>query len=220
MCTALLLALITVPSFAQSAAGSSAAAGAANSTQGGSGDDTVHLSPFQVNSTQNTGYLADYATPYKTKQQTIDIPQAITVVTRDMLDDIPGYDMSDIIIYAGGVPKYGNGETYQLRGSDTATVYPLLDGQIYTSPFLDASIVDSIDVIRGPAALLYPNSALSGVINKTSRRPQSIAMNSIDASITDYGLYRAQFYSTGPVGQMGDGQLDYLVIGGYQGGSS
>ncbi|MEO7101142.1 MAG: TonB-dependent receptor plug domain-containing protein [Luteolibacter sp.] len=201
-------------------AASTAMAQSTADTQDKPKEETYKLSLFQVIETQNTGYVAEAATPFKTKQQIVDIPQAITVITRDMIQDISGYDSSDVLPYAGAVPKFGTGETFQLRGSNTGATYPLLDGQIDRSVFSDNVVIDSIEVIRGPAALLYPNSSLSGVINKTTRRPQSRASNSVQLSVTDSGLYRSTFDSTGPIGKLGSGELDYRLIGGYQGGDT
>ncbi|MEO6875225.1 MAG: hypothetical protein ABI222_10435, partial [Opitutaceae bacterium] len=130
------------------------------------------------------------------------------------------YDSSDVLPFAGVVPKYGSGETFQLRGLISGATYPLLDGQIDQSVFSDNVFIDSIDVIRGPAALLYPNSSLGGVINKLTRRPQPRASNSVEFSVTDFGLYRGTFDSTGPVGKLGNGEVDYRVLGAYQRGDS
>ena len=182
-------------------------------------DSKIVMSAFQVSSTQDKGYVARSATPFKTNQQISDIPQAITVVTRDMIDDIGGYDTSDIIIYAGAIPKYRS-EAFSLRGSNTGVTYALIDGQIDQSIFLDPLFIDSYTIIRGPAALLYPNTALTGVIDKTTRRPLPYALNSFSFKMTDYGLYRTEVDSTGPLVTNGDGRLSYRVLAAYQGGKS
>lgn len=181
--------------------------------------DVVQLSVFKVQSSQDTGYIATSATPFKTKQQLSDIPQAITVVTRDLIEDIGGHDSSDILIYAGAIPKYRS-EAFSLRGSNTGVTYPLIDGQIDRTIFMDNFFVDSYEVIKGPAALLYPNSALTGVINKTTRKPLAYAMTSLKGSITDYGLYRTELDSTGPIGTLGAGKLSYRLLAGFQDGDA
>jgi iron complex outermembrane receptor protein len=181
--------------------------------------EIVQLSVFKVSSSEDTGYVATSATPFKTKQQLSDIPQAITVVTRDLIEDIGGHDSSDILIYAGAIPKYRS-EAFSLRGSNTGVTYPLIDGQIDRSIFMDNFFVDSYEVIKGPAALLYPNSALTGVINKTTRKPLPHEANSIKESITDYGLYRTVVDSTGPIGQLGVGKLSYRLLAGFQDGDA
>lgn len=181
--------------------------------------DVVELSVFRVNSTQDQGYIATAATPFKTKQQLIDIPQAITVVTRDMIEDIGGYDTSDIVIYGGAIPKYRS-EAFSLRGSNTGVTYALIDGQIDRTIFMDPLFIDSYTIIRGPAALLYPNTALTGVIDKTTRKPLPYSLNTISFRVTDYGLFRTEVDSTGPLTKLGDGTLSYRVLGAIQGGDS
>lgn len=175
--------------------------------------DVLNLSVYRVNSTQDSGYIAKSATPFKTQQQIVDIPQAITVVTRDMMDDIGEFDLAKTMVYVGGVPKFG-GELYQLRGSNAFSTYPVVDGMTTRTVYMDNIFIDSIEIIRGPAALLYPNSQLSGVVNKTSKRPQAKSMASIRTSITDYGLYRVSGDFTGPIAKLGDGQLNYRLVGG------
>lgn len=176
-------------------------------------DDVLNLSVYRVNSTQDSGYIAKSATPFKTQQQTVDIPQAITVVTRDMMDDIGEFDLAKTMVYVGGVPKFG-GELYQLRGSNAFSTYPVVDGMTTRTVYMDNIFIDTIEIIRGPAALLYPNSQLSGVVNKTSKRPQAKSMASIRTSITDYGLYRVSGDFTGAIAKVGDGQLNYRLVGG------
>jgi outer membrane receptor for ferric coprogen and ferric-rhodotorulic acid len=182
-------------------------------------DQMVSLSAFRVTSTQGTGYIAESATPFKTNQQLVDIPQSVMVVTRDMIDDIGGSNSSDIVIYAGAIPKYRS-ETFSMRGSNAAAGYPLVDGQISRSVFLDTYFVDSYDVIKGPAALLYPNSALSGVIDRVTKKPLGVSLNSIRGSVTSFGQYRTEVDSTGPLGMLGGWKVSYRFLGAYQDGKA
>lgn len=182
-------------------------------------DDIVQLSVYRVISSQDQGYLATSATPFKTRQDLADLPQSITVVTRDLIDDIGEFDLAKVLTYVGGVPKFG-GELFQLRGSNAFSTYPVVDGLISRTVYMDNVFIDSIEIIRGPAALLYPNSQLSGVINKTTRRPQSKPMSSVTTRVTDYGLYRVIGDSTGPIGKVGAGQLNYRLIGGFNRGDA
>jgi iron complex outermembrane recepter protein len=177
------------------------------------------LSAFHVASTQDKGYVATSSTPFKTKQNLADIPQAITVVTRDMIDDIGGYNASDILIYAGASPN-SRGEAFSLRGSSSSMNFPLIDGQLDRTPAMDNLFVDSYEIMRGPAALLYPNTALSGVINRTTRKPLPAALNSVRVSYKDYGLYRSEIDSTGPIARVGEGKFSYRVLAAFQDGDA
>lgn len=200
-------AFAIVPAFAQ----------VAPATSDPAKDDALELSVYRVSSTQDTGYTANSATPFKTRQQLVDIPQAITVITRDLMDDIGEYDLAKLMVYTGGVPKFG-GELFQLRGSNAFSTYPIVDGLLSRTVYMDNLFIDSVEIIRGPAALLYPNSQLTGVVNKTTRRPQAKPMNSIKTSVTDYGLYRVVVDSTGPLGKIGEGQFNYRMLAGLSRG--
>ncbi|MEO6246298.1 MAG: TonB-dependent receptor [Opitutaceae bacterium] len=182
-------------------------------------EDATVMSAYKVVSTEEKGYVATTATPFKTRQNLVDIPQAINVVTRDLIDDIGEFDLAKVLVYVGGVPKFG-GELFQLRGSNAFSTYPVVDGQISRTVYMDNVFIDSIEIIRGPAALLYPNSQLTGVINKTTRRPQPKQASSIRTSITDYGLLRVVGDTTGPIGKVGTGQLNYRLIGGLTRGDA
>ena len=60
-------------------------------------DEPTQLSVYRVISSQDQGYGASSATPFKTRQSMADIPQAITVVTRDLIDDIGVEGSSNVI---------------------------------------------------------------------------------------------------------------------------
>jgi len=179
----------------------------------------VQMSVYRVTSSQDQGYGTNSATPFKTRQAMVDIPQAITLVTRDLIEDIGEYDLAKTLTYVGGVPKFG-GEIFQLRGSNATSTYPVVDGLTSRTVYMDNIFIDSIEIIRGPAAMLYPNSQLTGVINKTTRRPQAKPVTTLKTSVTDYGLYRVVGDSTGAIGKVGKGQLNYRVIGGFSRGDA
>ena len=63
-------------------------------------DPVLNLSKFEVTTTQDKGYLANNAaTGFKTRQELIKIPQSVTVVTRDLIEDIGATKSSDVMQY-------------------------------------------------------------------------------------------------------------------------
>lgn len=130
-------------------------------------DDRVLLSTFEVSSTQDKGYTSgNAATGFKTNESMLKIPQAVTLVTRDLIDDIGATDSSNILRFAG-VSNFFTGESFALRG--TRVNYPLLDEMPDGVPYADNVNLDSYTVLRGPAATLYLNAALGGTILTTSK---------------------------------------------------
>ena len=176
------------------------------------------MSTFSVSSTQDKGYIATNAsTVFKTNESLLEIPNAITVVTRDMITDIGSGKSSDVLQYAG-VSNFFRGDSYALRGGRLG--YALVDELPDVAQFADNIYVDSYEVIRGPAAVLYPTAVVGGLVLKTSRKPMSVAMHSASVRLDQYGLYRLELDSTGPVKQWGSAHLNYRVLGAYQDGDT
>jgi hemoglobin/transferrin/lactoferrin receptor protein len=87
----------------------------------------------------------------------------------EMLRDVPGVEVVDAS--AAGMKRL------RIRGESSARVTILVDGQeitdhsTYGTPILiDPSNVERIDVVRGPASVLYGAKAIGGVINIITKR--------------------------------------------------
>lgn len=112
-------------------------------------DEVLHLSKFEVQTAQDKGYIANNsATGFKTHQELIKIPQSVTVITRDLIDDIGATKTSDVLQYAGA-SRFYRGESIRLRGARTLNAY--MDDAIENVPYSDDVTSDSYEVIRGPA---------------------------------------------------------------------
>lgn len=181
-------------------------------------DDVLHLSKFEVVTTQDKGYVANNAaTGLKTNQELIKIPQSVTVVTRDLIEDIGATKTSDILQFAGASQFY-RGESIRLRGARVLNAY--LDDAIENVPYSDNVNIDSYEIIRGPAGVLYANAGLGGVVLKTSKKPLPYNMQKVSFSVKDYGEYRAEVDVTGPAGNLGDAKIGYRFVAAYQDGDS
>lgn len=178
----------------------------------------MSLSKFEVSTTQGKGYVAtNSATGFKTNQELIKIPQSVTVVTRDLIDDIGATKTSDVLQYAGASQFY-RGESIRLRGARTLNAY--MDDAIENVPYSDNVNIDSYEVIRGPAGVLYANAGVAGVVLKATKKPLPFSMQKVTVSINDWGLYRGEIDSTGPVGEVGDAKLSYRVAAAFQDGDA
>ena len=181
-------------------------------------EEVVALSKFEVSTTQGKGYVAtNAATGFKTNQELIKIPQSVTVVTRDLIDDIGATKTSDVLQYAGASQFY-RGESIRLRGA--RTLNPYMDDAIENVPYSDNVNIDSYEVIRGPAGVLYANAGVAGVVLKSTKKPLPYSMNKVSFSIKDWGQHRTELDSTGPVGNLGDAKVSYRVAAAYQDGDA
>lgn len=181
-------------------------------------EEAIQLSAFQVTSTQGKGYTSsNAATGFKTNESMLKIPQAVTLVTRDLIDDIGAVESSNILQYAG-VSNFFAGESFAMRG--TRINYPLLDEMPDGAPYLDNVNLDSYTVMRGPAATLYLNAALGGTVLTTSKFPQPNPHYSLTAKFDEHGMYRGEADFTGPLGKLGDIDFSYRVVAAVQEGDS
>nr|WP_260986424.1 TonB-dependent receptor [Bordetella genomosp. 13] len=108
-------------------------------------------------------------------------PASLDVITRQQLEDRGDANVSDAITRAGAIsamPHPGNGlSALSTRGfTDSASVMRLYDGlRQYggvgvTFPF-DTWSIERIEVLRGPASVIYGDGAIGGVVNVVPRKP-------------------------------------------------
>jgi len=106
-----------------------------------------------------------------------------------------------------GSPGNGFG-AYTSRGfAGVNSVMQLYDGtrlfvgvNTTTYPF-DTWNVDRIEVLRGPASVLYGDGAIGGVINIVPKKPVAVPVNAASAALGSDGVKRLAVDSGGPVGE-------------------
>lgn len=112
----------------------------------------------------------------------IETPQSISVVTRDQIDLLGFTDVQQAIRYTAGIvgENYGPDLRYDfltLRGFTPKQYIDGLQAPISTTIFnvgADLYGFQEIDVLKGPAAVLYGNSPPGGIYNLTSRRAEDV----------------------------------------------
>jgi iron complex outermembrane receptor protein len=142
-------------------------------------DEAIALSPFTVNADADKGYLASTAiSGTKTNTALKDMPINIAVVTEEMLKDLNVLVPTDALQYTAAVTvtenvasqlnplNFGGGVT--IRG--TGTFYNLRNGfRSYDSP--SAISVQRIEVLKGPASVLYGVTKPGGAVNYITKTP-------------------------------------------------
>ncbi len=179
----------------------------------------VQMSEFEVTTTQGHGYVSgNSASAFKTDESLMALPQGDIVVTSDLIRDLDYINTTDVLQYFG-VQAAAQGEFMTLRGNSTVSL-PYLDEGPEIPTWEDDAIIDSYEVIKGPAQTLYLNAGLSGVILKATKKPLPYNQEILTASIDDNGLYRLTGDFTGPIGVLGGAQFSYRFVGVYQHGNT
>lgn len=155
-------------------------------------DDAVYvLSPFNVTTTEDMGYLAQNTLAGSRIDTSLrDVGAAISVLTLEFLDDIGATSMKDVILFSNnsvpdygdaatnfnGNPMIGNAET-QLRIRGLAASY----GRNYftwdtSSDFYN---VERIDQSRGPNAILFGFGSAGGIVNTTTKQASVVDIDTV-----------------------------------------
>ena len=157
--------------------------------------ETVVLSPFTVSSADRTRYQATEATSgTRVRLALFDSTQSVSVVTRDLIDDISAGRVVDAAKYVAGVyestiPNAQDRTTIRGFQNDGATV----DGFSYFSfANVDPVIVDRIEVVKGPNAIMAPQGVPGGTVNIVSKKPIFADRGSFSAQAGLYGSTRAE----------------------------
>jgi len=146
-------------------------------------------------------------------------PASIDIVSRRQLEQRGDIDLVDAITRAPGLsslPHPGNGgSSLAARGfTDTVSVMRLYDGMRQyggvglTFPF-DTWSVERIEVLRGPASVIYGEGAIGGVVNVVPRQPTRGAIeNEVQAAFGNQGTRRLAFGSGGALDERWSYRLD------------
>jgi catecholate siderophore receptor len=123
----------------------------------------------------DSGYkVKQTSTATKTDTLVRDTPQAITVVTKELMQDQGMQSMADVIRYVPGVVTAqgeGNRDTAVFRGNSSTGDF-FIDGiRDDVQYFRDIYNIDSVEALKGSNAMIFGRGGSGGVINRVSKQP-------------------------------------------------
>lgn len=140
------------------------------------------------------GYLAnDSVTATKTDTPLIDVPQSVTVITRERLDDQASRSIADVLRYVPGTTVgqgEGNRDQITLRGQNTTADF-FLDGvRDDVQYFRSLYNIERVEVLKGPFALIFGRGGSGGIINRVQKTPLADALTiGGSSSINTFGSW-------------------------------
>ncbi|WP_343712983.1 TonB-dependent receptor [Inquilinus sp.] len=149
-----------------------------------------------------------------------EVGSAVTVITRQELEDRQVRQLSDVLREVPGVAVNRTGPAGQttqirIRGAESNQTLVLIDGVEVNDPsansdfdfaHLMADDIGRIEVLRGPQSALYGSDAIGGVVNIVTRRGEGPAGGTASVEGGGYGTLRAHASVSG-----GNDDLDYLI---------
>jgi catecholate siderophore receptor len=127
--------------------------------------------PTQDARTGTVGVYSDStSTATKTNTRLVNIPQSITVLTKDYIRDQSFQTLTDVTRYVPGVAIHqgeGNRDELVIRGVDSSANFFVNGFRDDVQYFRDLYNTQSIEILKGPSALTFGRGAGGGLVNRT-----------------------------------------------------
>jgi len=150
--------------------------------------------PFAVSQDARTGQVGIYAnsTSVATKSNTplVNIPQSISVVTKDLIKDQNYQNFTDVTRYVPGVAVHqgeGNRDELVIRGVDSSANFFVNGFRDDVQYFRDFYNTQSIEVLKGPSALTFGRGAGGGLVNRTLKEADGTRVYEASAQTGSFG---------------------------------
>ncbi|MEI8210319.1 MAG: TonB-dependent receptor plug domain-containing protein [Methylococcales bacterium] len=184
----------------------------------------VVASKDELNDPYNKVYtVRNSSTATKTDTPIFDTPVSLQVVPRAVMDDQNTPRIKDALENVSGVrplTTMGMGTGYIMRGFATNRVYRnglVAAPNAWPSEF-DTANLESVEVLKGPTAVLFGRAEPGGLINLTTKKPLDTPYYSLQQQFGSYDYYRTQWDATGPINK--DKTLLCRFNGSYQNNNS
>lgn len=168
--------------------------------------------------------VRDKGTGSGTKTDTLlmETPQTITVIDAEELRRRNARSLNQALTYVAGISPNQRGamvtryDQMFIRGF-TPGLY--LDGMRliagpYSTPQADFNRIDHLDIVKGPASVLYGNSTPGGLINVSSKMPEATAFQRLEAAVGNYDTQRLDIDINRPLDD--DGTWRFRLMSGAQ----
>jgi len=167
-----------------------------------------------------TGQKRRTSTVTKTMTPLENIPISIQLVNKELMQQQQIFDVRDAVKNVSGVTPSGtyNGGYvyYNSRGFDMNNWSNFRRNGMFVwnmgHHFNDN--IEQIEILKGPASVLYGDVAPGGVMNFVTKRPLNYDYRRFELKVGQYNLFRPSFDISGPVNE--DGTLLYRFNAAYE----
>ncbi|HWZ03481.1 MAG TPA: TonB-dependent receptor, partial [Mucilaginibacter sp.] len=151
----------------------------------------------------------------------LDLPQSTGTVSARVIEDQQINRLGDAIKNVSGVSltqeRGGVGETFSARGYSIgitgASSSIFKDGILTnTAGFPEASTLESVEVLKGSAALLYGNVSSGLIINMVTKKPQFESGGEVSMRYGSYDMFKPSIDVYGPISE----NVAFRLIGVYE----
>lgn len=143
----------------------------------------------------------------KTNIEIMDVPMAIQVIGQDVIQQQAVIDLKDIVRNVSGLNQTGsyNGgyQYFNSRGFDMNnwTNFRRNGTLLWNMGNHYADFYESVEFLKGPAAILYGDVAPGGIMNFVTKKPLNYDYRRFEMKLGQYGLIRPSIDISGPLNE-------------------
>jgi len=167
-------------------------------------------------------YTSDYSfSATKIAIANKELPQSLSVVTKELIDDRQAYQLADAVKTVSGVSSTGFYNHFNIRGITQNEEGQIINGMrthqyYYLQPI--TSNIERVEVLKGPASVTFSSVDPGGSINMVTKKPLKNDRKEIKLSTGSFSTFRGSLDFTGPLNQ--EKSLLYRLNVGMQQGKS
>ncbi len=176
------------------------------------------LEVVQVIATEDILYKPEpTSSATKTSMDLKDVPQSVSVVTKELMNDQKNYFITDVLRNVSGISQESSSGDLTIRGfgfgrNRIITINGLRMKKGWMPDLI--SNLERIEVIKGANSALYGFSNPGGTLNRVTKKPLDEQGGSFNVSLGSFNTKRSSIDITGPV--TNDGTILYRFNGAYQ----
>jgi catecholate siderophore receptor len=163
--------------------------------------------------------VTSISTATKTLTPLRDIPQSISVVTKEQIRDQSMSSIGDVVAYVPGVTAAmgeGNRDQLVIRGNNTTADFFLNGVRDDVQYFRDLYNIERVEALKGPNSMTFGRGGGGGVINRVTKEAGFASLREITAQGGSFGNKRF----TGDLDQPLGNKFAFRINGLYENSGS
>lgn len=153
----------------------------------------------------------------KTAIKPMDLPQAIATVGEQVIKDQQSQRLSDVVKNVNGVylgtARASTQETFYARGYSFSSTNMFKNGsRLNTGAMPEVSSLESVEVLKGGAAILYGNVSPGGVLNMVTKKPKFNFGGEVTMRAGSFNLLKPTVDVYGPISN----KIAYRINGTFE----
>ncbi|MDP0499971.1 MAG: TonB-dependent receptor [Verrucomicrobiota bacterium JB022] len=144
-----------------------------------------------------------------------ELPASVSVISQDLMQQRglrTAVEAVEAAVGMTGGTYYGSIPSYTTRGFSGNSVTVMRDGirqntASQSSRTIDSFLLGGVEILKGPAGLMFGEGAIGGAVNYLSREPLAAAAGELQASVGSWDTYRLGVGWGGPLSLGGEQPL-------------